>query len=325
MLHLGADARYRAHTAPAQGWRVSRPRQPVRERNGLILAAANLIDKLSDHPWPGCQVEVLGLKLTWMSNGIAAMLLAAGILLAVVLPLAARWRTVPHGGANVLELVVMFIRDMIARPSLHHKADAFMPLLLTAFVFVLTVNLIGIVPLEPITEVLGLPRIGGAATSIPTVCGALACITLFTIFGSGLKAQAAHLHHRRGWPMWLCAVLSPLAWVRSLGPNIPGLAGKFLVLPLALLEFVGVLAKCMALMIRLFANMLSGHALLAVMMMFIVQALEGKVAQVLYVGSFCIAASVVTDLMELLVAGLQAYIFTFLTATFLGLYVEPAH
>jgi F-type H+-transporting ATPase subunit a len=291
----------------------------------LILAAANLIQKLSDHPWPGCRVSVFGLKLTLMSNGIAAMLLAAAILLAAVLPLARRWRSVPRGGVNVLELIVVFIRDTIARPALHDKADAFLPLLLTAFVFILTVNLVGILPLEPLSELVGLPKIGGVATSIPSVCGALACITLFTIIGGGLKTQALHLHHHRGWPMLLCAILSPVTWLRSLGPSIPGLAGKLLTVPLALLEFVGVLAKCMALMIRLFANMLSGHALLAVIMMFIVQAAEQQVVRVLYVGPFCIAASVVVDLMELLVAGLQAYIFTFLTATFLGLYVEPAH
>jgi F-type H+-transporting ATPase subunit a len=291
----------------------------------VILAATNLIEKLCDYPWPGCQVEVLGLRLTLMSNGIAAMLLAAAVLLAVVLPLARRWQTVPRGGVNVLELIVVFIRDMIARPALHHKADAFLPLLLTVFTFILTVNLIGILPLEPLSELAGLPKIGGAATSIPSVCGALACITLFTIIGAGLKTQAKNLHRRCGWPMWLCAILSPAMWVWSLGPSVPGLAGKFLILPLALLEFVGVLAKCMALMIRLFANMLSGHALLAVMMMFIVQAVEQRVVQVLYVGPFCIAASVVVDLMELLIAGLQAYVFTFLTAMFLGLYVEPAH
>lgn len=291
----------------------------------MVLASANLIEKLSDHPWPGWQVEVLGLRLTLMSNGIAAMILAAVVLLAVVLPLAKRWQTVPRGGANVLELIVVFIRDMVAKPALHDKADAFLPMLLTAFTFVLTVNLIGILPLEPLSELAGLPKIGGAATSIPTVCGALACITLFTIIASGLQAQARHLRHHRHWPMWLCMAVSPAAWLRSLGPGIPGLAGKFLILPLALLEFVGVLAKCMALMIRLFANMLSGHALLAVMMMFILQALQRQVVSVLYIGPFCIAASVLVDLMELLVAGLQAYIFTFLTATFLGLYVEPAH
>ncbi len=96
-------------------------------------------------------------------------------------------------------------------------------------------------------------------------------------------------------------------------------------MPLGLLEMLGVLAKCMALMIRLFANMLSGHTLLAVMMMFILQALETQVVRVFYIGPFCIAASVAVEVMELLVAGLQAYIFAFLTATFLALYVETSH
>jgi F-type H+-transporting ATPase subunit a len=89
-------------------------------------------------------------------------------------------------------------------------------------------------------------------------------------------------------------------------------------------------------MIRIFANMLAGHIMLAVIMMFIVQTLvstyqtamdpaqENSIA-FFYVGPLCVVGSVLVDLMELLVAGLQAYIYTFLTAIFIGLYAEPAH
>ncbi|MFZ1991333.1 MAG: F0F1 ATP synthase subunit A, partial [Alphaproteobacteria bacterium] len=132
-------------------------------------------------------------------------------------------------------------------------------------------------------------------------------------------------HQRYQAPMWLCALISPVLWIASLTPPVPGLAGVILAVPLALLELVGVLAKCAALMIRLFANMLSGHVLLTVLMMFILQALQTQVVHVFYVGPFCIAASVVVQILELLVAGLQAYIFTFLTAIFLALYAESSH
>lgn len=292
----------------------------------MLLAAANLVEQISDHPWPGCQVRLFGLTITWMSSGIASMLLAAVVLLALVIPLARRWQMVPRGGASVLEIVVYFVRDMIARPALHDKADQFMPLILTLFMFILTVNLMGILPLEAISRIIpGMPLVGGVATAIPTVTGALATLSLFTIVYSGLRKHAQLLRENRRWPMWAAAAVSPFLWVRSLSPKVPGIAGAILGIPLALLELAGMLTKCMALMIRLFANMLSGHVLLAVLMMFILQALETEVIRVFYVGPFCIAGSVVLEILELLIAGLQAYIFAFLTAIFLALYVETPH
>lgn len=292
----------------------------------MPLAVASLLDEIADHPWPGCQVRVFGLTITWMSSCIAAMVLAGLILLAVVLPLARRRRAVPRGAAGVLEVVVYFVRDMIARPALREQADRFMPLLLTLFLFILTVNLMGILPLEAVSKLIpGMPRIGGVATAIPAVAAALALVALVTIVLSGLRRQARLFHRHHHVPMVLCAVISPVLWVRGLAPSVPGVAGVILAVPLGLLELAGVLAKCAALMIRLFANMLSGHTLLAVLMMFILQALETEVIRVFYIGPFCVAASVVVEVMELLVAGLQAYIFAFLTAMFLGLYAETAH
>jgi F-type H+-transporting ATPase subunit a len=292
----------------------------------VLLAAASLIDLIADHPWPGCQVRVFGVTVTLMSSCIAGMVLAAMILLGLVLPLARRRQAVPHGATGVLEVLVYFVRDMIARPALHEQAERYMPLLLTLFLFILTVNLIGILPLEAVSELLpGVPRIGGVATAIPAVAGALALIALTTIVLAGLRRQARLFHRRYHVPLVLCAIISPALWIWGLAPHMPGLVGTILALPLGLLELVGVLAKCMALMIRLFANMLSGHTLLAVLMMFVLQALQTQVVRVFYIGPFCVAASVIVEVLELLVAGLQAYIFTFLTAMFLGLYAETAH
>ncbi len=292
----------------------------------MLLAVANLAERISDHPWAGCQSRVFGMTITWMSSGIAAMILAAAALVAVVIPLARRWRPIPSGGAGVLDVVVCFVRDMIARPALHDQADRFLPLLLTMFLFILTVNLMGILPLEAVSGAIPhVPAIGGVATAIPTVAGALAAVSLFTILRCGLSRQARLLRENRHWPTWAAAAASPAMWVASLTPRVPGRIGLLLAGPLAILELMGVLAKCAALMIRLFANMLSGHVLLAVLMMFVLQALETEIIRVLFVGPFCIAGSVVLEVLELLVAGLQAYIFTFLTATFLGLYAETSH
>ena len=102
-----------------------------------------------------------------------------------------------------------------------------------------------------------------------------------------------------------------------------------LALPLSILELVGVAARCASLMIRLFANMISGHAIVAVLVLFFLQALtsalQGASYEVGFVGPAVVLASVALTVLELLVAGIQAYIFTFLTAMFLGLYAESSH
>jgi len=217
---------------------------------------------------------------------------------------------------------------MIAKPALHEQADDFLPFLLTLFVFILALNLSAIVPLASITPVLGLPMIGGGPTGIPTVCAALAATILLTIVGYGLWRAAARCRQNRAWPMWACVLLSPLVWAGGLGPHLPGIGGKLMVVPLAVMELIGAIAKCFALMVRLAANMLAGHILLAMLMIFLLQT-GAKVlqAQVLYFGvsALCVAAGVAASVLHLLVAGLQAYVFTFLSAMFLGLYVEPAH
>jgi len=290
------------------------------------LALTDILQRVADHPWPGCRVEVFGMPVTLMSAGIAAMLIAAVALIAVIVPLAGRWRSVPRGGAMVVELLVVFVRNMIARPALGERAYEYLPFLLTMFCFILAMNLVGILPLEPIGELIRpVPPIGGVATAIPTVCAALAGISLLSVCYFGLKRRTWQWRASHAWPIWLCAALSPLLWLIDLAPRVGGVLGVLMLVPLVALELVGLLGKALALMVRLFANMISGHLLLAVLMMFIVMALRAGLVNVFYVGPFCILASAGVEFLELLVAGLQAYIFTFLTALFLGLYVEPPH
>jgi len=294
----------------------------------LKIQPEQLLRLISDRPWPGCQVQLWGMTITWMSSGIASMLLVGILLVVVVISLARRWRPAPTGAANVLEILVVFVRDMIARPTLKDEAYRFLPFLLTMFLFILGMNLFGILPLEPLTELTGYP-VGGVATSIPAVCAALASISLLSIVFLGLRHQAIVARRRHAWPMWVCWLASPLLWFLSLSPRLPGKAGIVFVLPLAGLELIGALAKCFSLLVRLFANMVSGHTLLALLMLFFLEALaiaiRGGGYHVGYVGPFVIAGSVVVNLLELLVAGLQAYIFTFLTAMFLSLYGEVVH
>ena len=295
-----------------------------------MLASMDLMEHISDHPWPGWQVEVFGMRVTLMSSGISAMIVVGLGLIAVLVPVARRYRTKRGVPQYALEALVVFVRDNIARPALHEKAYTYLPLLLTIFVFILGMNLLGIVPLEPISVGLGLPPIGATATSILTVCAAMASVTLFLLVGKGIGKAIRRARSRHpSWPGPLCLVLAPVLWFLGLSPHIEGAVGKALLLPMAVLELVGLLAKCFSLMVRLCANMLSGHALLAVLMIFILQTLSGFLqegtAHLFYVGPACVLGSVMVDLLELMVAGLQAYVFTFLTAVFLSLYVEAEH
>lgn len=301
----------------------------------LLAEEFNLIKHITDHPWPGFQWNAhLPLpapfdKITLMSSGIASMIVVAVLLLAVVIPLARRQMNVPKGGRNLVEILVLFVRDMIARPALHDRASYFLPFLLTQFVFFLGMNLIGLLPLAVVTDQVHINGnaypLGFTPTSILTVTGAHATLVLVLILIYSLSEQGKRFKAHHGGPGVVAYSLSPLLFIKSLVPTVPGAAGYVLWPLLAMIEITSVISKCFALMIRIFANMLAGHCLLAVFMMFIVGALEAGKVQLATIYPLSVIVSVALSLMELMVGAIQAYIFTFLTALFIGLYVEPAH
>jgi F-type H+-transporting ATPase subunit a len=195
---------------------------------------------------------------------------------------------------NLLETFVVFVRDEIARPSIgKHDADRFMPFLLTLFFFILSLNLLGM-----------LPWLGGATGALG-VTGVLAFFVFVVVIGSGmkkmgvvpfLKAQVPHMD----LPKPMALVLVPGIWM---------------------LEIFGLFVKHFVLAIRLFANIFAGHLVLAVFMAFI----GATSASFLYylVGPAALFGSIAFSLLELFVAFLQAYIFTFLTSLFIGAAVHP--
>lgn len=289
-----------------------------------------------DVPWPGFTFEVAGMPFTVLSGGIISIFVAAFTLVLLIVPASRRIEYVPKGIQNVLEGLVLFVRDTIARPALHEKAEQYLPFLCTIFVFVLALNLSGLLPLESISLLLGINhshRIGGTPTAIPTVGAALALLAVLAILGNGLR-RSAHRHHEHHphVPMAACWLISPLTWFLHLSPNIPGVIGKAVLLPMAVLELVSAMAKCVALMVRLCANMLAGHMLLAVLAMLALMSAEPMfrdASNATYYGipvvPVCIAGSVVLMIMEILVAGIQAFIFAIMTALFLGMYAEADH
>jgi len=209
-----------------------------------------------------------------------------------------------RGGANVrgklwnlLEVFLLFIRDQIARPCIgRHDGDRFVPFLWTMFMFVLGCNLTGMIPW------LGSPTGALATTS------ALAFVTFAVVIGSGVQkmgvvgflgAQVPHMD----LPLPIAVVLKPGIW---------------------LIEVAGLMIKHVVLAIRLLANMMAGHVILAVLLAFI--AVSAEAGNLFLAGGVTVASvagATAIGLLELFVAFLQAYIFTFLSALFIGAAVHP--
>jgi F-type H+-transporting ATPase subunit a len=195
---------------------------------------------------------------------------------------------------NLLESLLLFIRDGIARPAIGgHGADAFLPFLWTLFFFILVCNLLGMIP-------------GGASpTGNINVTGVLALLTLVTVIGAGMKQMG---------PVGFWIAIVPKL-------DVPIVLKPFLWGLMFVIEVAGLFIRHVVLAVRLFANMMAGHIVLAVILGFIVQALGTYF--IYLVAPASIMGVVALSLLELFVALLQAYIFTFLAALFIGSAVHP--
>ncbi len=197
---------------------------------------------------------------------------------------------VPRGRLwNLFETFLLFIRDGIAKPAIGgHDADRFVPLLWTIFMFVLGCNLMGMLPWL------------GSPTASFSVTLALACVTFATVVISGSKRfgilgfwknQVPHM----GLPWYLALPIVPMLFV---------------------IEVLGLFIKHAVLGFRLLANMLAGHmVLLAIMGLAITAAASSSFY---YVAAASVIGSTLLSCLELFVAFLQAYVFTFLSALFIG-------
>jgi F-type H+-transporting ATPase subunit a len=226
-------------------------------------------------------------------------LLAAVLVALVVIPLArhaARQHVTRGWFLNMFEAIALFIRDDVARPAIGgHGADGFLPFLWTAFFFVLFNNLLGLIP--------GL----ASATGNINVTGVLALMTLGTVILAGMREMGAA-------GFWVGIVPHM---------DVPGPIKLFLWPLMFLIEVAGLLIRHIVLAVRLFANMLAGHVVLAVILGFILMAWNLATWQwgVITAGSLLMVVAL--SLLELFVAFLQAYIFTFLSALFIGSAVHP--
>jgi F-type H+-transporting ATPase subunit a len=165
---------------------------------------------------------------------------------------------------------------------------------------VLTVNILGLIPIPAVSGLFGI-HLGGTATGNIWVTATLAIVTMIMMVVNGLRLGGkSYLAHFCPGPLWLAPLLVPV-------------------------EIIGLIAKVFALAVRLFANMIAGHILLAVLLSFIMAAGAQSTGLGLGVGLLVVSGSVAINLLELFVAFLQAFIFTFLTTLFIGMSVVFHH
>jgi F-type H+-transporting ATPase subunit a len=202
----------------------------------------------------------------------------------------------PSGSANAIEAMILYFRDEVVRPNIGHGAEAYTPYVLTLFFFILTMNLMGLVPW------------GGSATGNISVTAALAICTFVLVEVSGMRALGFKGY--MGTIFYAPKGMHPAMRVMMLIIMTP-------------VEFLGKLTKPFALAVRLFANMTAGHTLIFALGGLIFVFMNAAVAMAgVAVGSTLMATGIMV--LEVFVAFLQAYIFAMLTSVFVGL-IRHAH
>ncbi len=192
---------------------------------------------------------------------------------------------------NLLEAMLMFIRDQVAKPAIGaHDADRFVPLLWTLFLFILTCNLFGLVPW------LGTPSGAFGMTLALAVITFLAGMVVGMIHFGPVKFWLHYLPHM-DLPLILAIVIKPMVLVLEIG---------------------GMLIRYVVLGFRLLANMVAGHLVLLGIMGLILGVAAETAGKFWFVTALAVAGSALFSCLELFVAFLQAYIFTFLGALFIG-------
>lgn len=208
--------------------------------------------------------------------------------------------------ANIFEVILIFLREEMARPALGKLTDRYIGYIWTTFFFILFCNVLGLVPIGSLLGFVDphLVHFGGTATGNIAVTATLAVISFVMILFVGIREHGLrYFLHFAPVPLW------PL--MKGASPGLMPVA-----LLLILLEIVGAFIKPFALCMRLFANMLAGHLVLAALvgMIFLAKsaAVQGGVAIPVVLGATAMSG------LELFVAFLQAYIFTFLTVLFIA-------
>jgi F-type H+-transporting ATPase subunit a len=235
-------------------------------------------------------IKVYDVSLT---RNVVQMLLALTLLVWVLLYMAKKYRTgqgvttAPKGVQNLMEPIITFVRDEVAIPNLGHRYKKYFPYLLTVFFFILINNLVGLIP--------------GSAN----VTGNIAFTMVLAVISFIVIMFSTNKHY----------------WAHIFNPPVP-MGVKPILIPV---EILGIFTKPFALMIRLFANMIAGHIIIIslISLIFIFGSLSTAIGWGF--SPLSVAFVIFIYLIELLIAFLQAYIFTILTAVFIGQAFEGGH
>ena len=268
------------------------------EHEGLFIAEEGRYeDKIVERGADGELVRPLDISIT---KNVASLMIAAVLLISLVLA-TTRWyrrhdasEEAPQGFAGLMEMMIMMVNDDIIRPSVGEKHyRKYSPYLLTAFFFIFVCNLMGLIPFFP----------GGA-----NVTGNIAVTMMMALFTFIAINVFADKHY----------------WKEILWPDVP----MFLKFPIPIMqtiELFGVISKPFSLMVRLFANIMAGHMMvLGLVSVIFVTVKLGPVIN----GSMTVIAmlfGLVINCLELLVAFIQAYVFTMLSAVFIGMAHQEEH
>ena len=266
------------------------------EHHGFYLAQGGKYDgKLVERNAAGEEVRPLDFSLT---KNVTALIINSIITLCLILGVA-RWygkrpaHSVPKGFVGAMEMLIMEINDNLIKPCIGPDYKRYAPFLLTAFFFILINNVMGMLPFFP----------GGASTTGNiAVTMVLALCTFFAINLFGNREYWREIF----WP-------DVPVWLKAPIPLMPAI------------ELFGVFTKPFALMIRLFANMMAGHAIILSLtcLIFLTVAMGPAVNSSMSV--VAVLMSIFMNALELLVAAIQAYVFTMLSAVFIGLSRPEAH
>ncbi len=229
-----------------------------------------------------------------ITKNVAAMFIGAILLILLVTSMAKHYARnqgkAPKGFYNLLEPLVVFLSEDVIKPNIGPKANRFMPFLLSIFFFIFILNLTGQIPFFP----------GGAnVTGNIAVTMVLALFVFVTVTFSGNKYYWKHIF-MPDVPVWMYIIIIPI-------------------------EVLGVVLKPLVLMLRLFANITAGHIIILgfFSLIFIFGAMSPTLGYA--VSPLSVAFTVFMSLLELLVAFLQAYVFTLLSAIYIGMAVEEHH
>jgi len=255
--------------------------------------ASKLKGKVVEEASDGSEIRPFDFSIT---KNVVSLFFSIFLLLVIFLTIAKRYESgfdrAPKGIQSWLEPLILFIRDDVVKASIgEEKYQKFLPYLLTAFFFILVNNILGLIPIIP----------GGAnLTGNIAITMVLALITFATILLNGSKDYYTHIVNAPGIPWWL----------------------KFPIPLMPFVEIMGVFTKPFVLMVRLFANITAGHIIALGFYSLIFIFGEKSIYAGYGVSIITITFTIFMSLLELLVAFIQAYVFTLLSALYIGMALE---